>query len=52
MRTILRSSELNYGEALAVVRNTTIPIEQEIVRSEKSKARKKEAENAKNETAS
>jgi hypothetical protein len=46
MRTIMRTSKLNYGDALEVVRNTYLPIEQEIVRSEKNKAQKKEAENA------
>ena len=52
MRAILRSSKLEYEDVYPILIKVCLPIEQEIVRSEKIKAQKKEKENANNEEVS
>lgn len=48
MRAILRSSRLEYDDVYPILNKICLPIEQEVVHSEKIKAQKKEAENANN----
>jgi hypothetical protein len=51
MRAILRSSKLEYEDVYPILNKVCLPIEQEIVHSEKIKVQKKDKENANNEEA-
>jgi hypothetical protein len=52
MRAILRSSKLEYDDVYPILNKIYLPIEQEIVHSEKIKAQKKEIEYAKSKAVS